>query len=76
MKKQVIYKYLGTNGVIETPVHLEDIYYTRLIELTADEGYILTDGNRKCYSVRVPEDNVEFWTEVIDDQVDQDKFYI
>ena len=39
MKKQVIYKYLGTNGIIESPVHLEDTYYVRLINITADEGY-------------------------------------
>ena len=33
MLKNVYYRYLGTNGVIESPVHLEDIYYVRLIEL-------------------------------------------
>ena len=47
MKKQVIYKYLGTNGVIETPIHLEAIYYTRLIELSADEDKILTNGMKQ-----------------------------
>ena len=54
MLKQVIYRYLGTNGIIESPVHLEDTYYIRLIQLT----------------VRVPEDDVDLWTEVIDDQVE------
>ena len=29
MTKQVLYRYLGTNGVIESPIHLEDIYYVR-----------------------------------------------
>ena len=46
MTQQVIYKYLGTNGVIESPVHLEDIYYVRLIQLSADIGHYLTDGTR------------------------------
>ena len=36
MTKQILYKYLGTNGVIESPVHLEDIYYVRTVALYAD----------------------------------------
>lgn len=70
MKKQVIYKYLGTNGIIETPIHLEDIYYTRLIELRAEEGMILTNGEIKKYLIRIPEEEVYLWYEVIDDQVE------
>ena len=44
MKKQILYRYLGTNGIIESPIHLEDVYYTRINVLTADLGKILTDG--------------------------------
>ena len=29
MTKIVMYEYLGTNGTILSPVHLEDIYYIR-----------------------------------------------
>ena len=64
MKKQVIYKYLGTNGVIESPVHLEDVYYVRLLNLTADEGYILTDGTIRRVSVRIPEEELGNWSEI------------
>lgn len=64
MTQQVIYKYLGTNGVIESPVHLEDVYYVRLIQLKADEGHYLTDGTREVKSVRVPEDEVSNWREI------------
>jgi hypothetical protein len=64
MTKQVIYKYLGTNGVIESPVHLEDIYYVRLIQLTADINKFLTDGTRKVKSIRVPEEEIENWQEI------------
>lgn len=64
MIKSVLYKYLGTNGIIETPVHLEDIYYIRMISLTADDGKILTDGNRKVHSIRVPEEEVDNWREI------------
>jgi hypothetical protein len=64
MTKQVIYKYLGTNGVIESPVHLEDIYYVRLLRLTADKGKILTDGTRQVLSVKIPEEELENWSEI------------
>ena len=66
MTKQVIYKYLGTNGVIESPVHLENIYYIKTVRLIADAGKILTDGNVKVYSTRVPEEEVENWKEIKD----------
>lgn len=64
MKKQVIYKYLGTNGIIESPVHLEDTYYVRLLNITADEGYQLTNGNIFRKSIRIPEEELENWREV------------
>lgn len=64
MTKQVFYKYLGTNGVIESPVHLEDIYYIKLVRLIADKGKILTNGERKVYDIKVPEEEVENWREI------------
>jgi hypothetical protein len=64
MTKQVFYRYLGTNGVIESPIHLEDIYYVRIINLTADPNMILTDGTKKVYSVKVPEEEISNWTEI------------
>jgi hypothetical protein len=38
MTKTVMYEYLGTNGTICSPVHLEDIYYVRKLKLVADNG--------------------------------------
>ncbi len=64
MTKQVLYKYLGTNGVIESPVHLEDIYYVRINILTADEGKILTNGIKRVKQVRCSDDEVAQWQEV------------
>ena len=64
MKKMVIYRYLGTNGVIDSPIHLEDIYYTRLIQISADEGKVLTNGTSRLDVVTVPEDEVNNWEEV------------
>ena len=66
MTKEILYTYLGTNGTITTPIHLEDIYYTRSIRLTVDRKKKLTSNGGKTLlsSVIVPEDEVSLWTEV------------
>lgn len=64
MTKQVLYKYLGTNGVIESPVHLEDIYYVRINVLVAGAGKTLTNGKIFKKIVRCSDDEVSLWREV------------
>lgn len=64
MKKTVLYRYLGTNGTIESPVHLEDIYYVRLLKLRADPGKVLTNGERYEKFVTIAENDFENWSEV------------
>ena len=65
MTKEILYTYLGTNGTITSPVHLEDIYYTRKVRLTADAGKQLTKDNVNYSSVvTVPEEEVDLWKEV------------
>lgn len=65
MTKTVYYTYLGTNGVIESPVHLEDIFYTRKLRLVADDGKQLTkDGKHFFPIVMIPEDDLAEWKEV------------
>ena len=64
MTKEILYVYLGTNGTICSPVHLEDIYYTRRCRLIADDKKLLTDGKTVTYSVTIPEDEVENWREI------------
>lgn len=64
MTRQIMYRYLGTNGVIESPVHLEDIYYVRLVRLSADEGKMLTNGQVKKSIVTVPEEEESAWSEI------------
>ena len=65
MTKQVYYVYLGTNGVIESPVHLEDIYYIRKLILKADKGKKLTkDGKNFVASVKISEEELPEWKEV------------
>ena len=65
MTKEVLYEYLGTNGTILTPVHLEDIYYIRKLRLSADNGKKLTKDNKHFVkSVVIPEAELEEWKEV------------
>ena len=65
MTKTVMYEYQGTNGIICSPVHLEDIYYIRKYQLTADSEKQLTkDGKHFFHQVLVAEDDVNLWKEV------------
>lgn len=67
MTKTTLYVYLGTNGTIVSPVHLEDVYYTRRLSLQADEGKMLTkDGKRFVPAIQIPEDELSEWREVKD----------
>lgn len=65
MTKEVYYTYLGTNGTITSPVHLEDAYYTRKLNLVAAPGKKLTkDGVNFVSRVLIPEEDLENWQEV------------
>lgn len=64
MTRTIIYRYLGTNGIIESPVHLEDTYYTTLVQLIADKDKMLTNGNTKAKFVKVALDEEKNWKEV------------
>ena len=66
MTKQVMYRYLGTNGTLETPIHLEDVYYTRFLRLFAEPGMKLTKDNKTFFSiVRVDnEEELSLWHDV------------
>ncbi len=66
MKKTAFYTYLGTNGTITSPIHLEGIYFVLNYRLEADENKMLTkDNGITCVKmVTVPEDEVDEWKEV------------
>lgn len=68
MTKEILYLYLGTNGTILSPVHLEDTYYVRKVRLSAGEGKLLTkNGLDKVQAIIVPEEEVQDWYEVLDE---------
>jgi hypothetical protein len=65
MTKTTLYVYLGTNGTIISPVHLEDIYYTNRYLLRADPNKKITrDGIHFYKEFSVAEDDLDEWVEV------------
>lgn len=68
MKKEILYTYLGTNGTITTPIHLEGAYCVHKIRLKADPEKVLTKdyGKTYKYAVIVPEEEVDLWLEIPD----------
>lgn len=65
MTKEVLYLYVGTNGSILSPVHLEDTYYSRRLRLIADDGKILTKDGKTAHTVVViPEEELTEWREI------------
>ena len=65
MKREVLYQYMGTNGILLSPIHLEGIYSIKKINLTADDGKKLTkDRKTFVFSITVPEAEEKEWFEV------------
>ncbi len=63
MTTHKMYRYIGYNGTITSPVLLPTIDHLELVELKADNGKCLTDGDRVVYSVIISPDEVSLWTE-------------
>lgn len=67
MQKEILYQYLGTNGTILSPIHLEDIYYVRKIRLIANSNKKITkDGKNLFITTIIPEEEINLWYEVDD----------
>ena len=66
MKKTKIYRYYGRNGIITTPIFLEDAKSILLYNLKANEGKILTDGETKISSIIIYPEELDLWTEIDD----------
>ena len=64
MIKNKMYRYLGSNGVLETYVRLEGIYSISLVELIAEGRHVLTDGEVQVNRVVVPQEDVGLWHEI------------
>ena len=66
MITQKMYRYLGRNGIITSPILVDPTSPIPMVSLVAEKGKILTNGQKKLYSVTVFEDEVSNWTEIDD----------
>lgn len=73
MKKIKKYRYLGLNGILTTFVQLDNVPHTVIYILQADEGKVLTNGERIEKTVPVHEDNVANWYEIEDPEANLNK---
>lgn len=66
MIKTKMYRYLGRNGIITSPVFLENATPIIMYDLRAGDGKILTNGEKTIYNTIVFEDEVNNWQEIDD----------
>lgn len=66
MKKTKMYRYLGRNGIITSPVLLDKIEHIDMYALNADSDKILTNGETKSKSVLCFAEDLNQWTEIDD----------
>ncbi len=64
MIKNKIYRYLGRNGIITTPILLDGASPIVMYRLIADAGMVLTNGDVFVSQIDVFDDEVSNWTEV------------
>lgn len=63
MKKKKLYRYTKDDSVVISP-DKPDVYYTEMLRLVADEGYILTNGEMTAYCIDTEDGTL--WNEVKD----------
>jgi hypothetical protein len=66
MIKSKMYRYLGRNGTITSPVLVDPTTPIPMVSLVAEKGHVLTNGVKTVYSIIVFEDEVADWTEIDD----------
>ena len=73
MIKQNIYKYFGRNGVIVSLVFLDYANRMDMYQLVADEGKILTNGERKVHNIIINKEDLKLWSEIPLEEADINK---
>lgn len=64
MKKVKLYRYIGKNGIITTPILLEGTKVYEMFTLIASEGKVLTDGEKIRDTVTIFADELDQWSEI------------
>lgn len=66
MTKSKMYRYLGRNGIITSPVLLEKVEPIAMYELRAAEGKVLSNGEEFVKVKLVFTDELKDWVEIDD----------
>ena len=66
MTKSKMYRYLGRNGIITSPVLLEKVEPIAMYELRAAEGKVLSNGEEFAKIKLVFADELKDWIEIDD----------
>lgn len=64
MTHNVVYRYLGINGVVQTPVFIDGANGLKVNVLIADAGKALTNGKETKQQVFVADADVDKWKEI------------
>lgn len=64
MRKVKLYRYIGKNGIITTPILLEGTKVYEMFTLIASEGKVLTDGEKVRDTVTIFADELDQWSEI------------
>ena len=68
MTKNIIYRYLGRNGIITSPILLEGNAPITMYRLIADTNKVLTNGEIITTMIDVFIEDLDKWTEIDDKQ--------
>ena len=66
MTKTKMYRYLGRNGIITSPVLLNSVEPIEMFLLRAGDDKVLTNGVKYVKAITVFADELEDWVEVND----------
>ena len=64
MTKNKIYRYLGRNGILTTPILIEGAAPITMYRLIADAGMVLSNGKTHANMIDVFDDEIEDWFEI------------
>lgn len=64
MIRNKVYRYLGRNGIITTPVLIEGTTPITMYRLIADDGMVLFNGKTRVRMIDVFDDEIDNWFEI------------
>ena len=71
MKKTKLYRYLGKNGIITSPIEILNADHILMYHLIASKGKILTDGDQYLETIDIFAEDLDKWKEIGQDEIKQ-----